>query len=372
MSSSKITQRQLNKFLQEFAARSSVVALIEGMEEATEVEIFVNPSEALSSTEGDLEEIRELGEKALRYLSRSKGKRALAQEELQAWQNAISNLQNASLAKRPAAHTEEDARDSAESSGRKRSKGVEGGGMGEESLDKASKDELKVMFRQISAKPEAEDFMYPVDRSLYPEYYEVIKNPMDLTTWSKGIAKYASLHEALSSLRLIWANCLKFNRASSDIAIRAVKVGQFAEKLIEEKFGKKAMDMSWKKAAVDVSSPEDRKAPAAAPAESKATVVATFKQLIRNLGKSDFADPFLQPVREEDAPGYFDVISEPMDLTSLRKRVSGGHYNDLDDQKALEAFAHDLNLLWQNCLAYNNPQSQIAQWALSLLEDAKK
>ncbi|RYG58628.1 hypothetical protein EON64_21120, partial [archaeon] len=89
------------------------------------------------------------------------------------------------------------------------------------------------LYRQISARAEAEDFMYPVDRSVYPEYYEVIKSPMDLSTWSKGIPRYTFLFEALSSLRLIWANCLMFNQASSDIAVRAVKLGQFAEKIIE-------------------------------------------------------------------------------------------------------------------------------------------
>ncbi|RYG58627.1 hypothetical protein EON64_21115, partial [archaeon] len=150
-------------------------------------------------------------------------------------------------------------------------------------------------------------------------------------------------------------------------------IPMYALPLSQEKFGRKMVDMSWKKAAdAPPTAQDDRKVPVAPAAEPKSALVPLFKQLLRAVGKSDFAVPFLQPVREEDAPGYLDVISEPMDLTSLQRRVNAGHYNDLDEQRAAKAFAHDLNLLWQNCLAYNNPQSQIAQWSLSLLEDAKK
>lgn len=69
--------------------------------------------------------------------------------------------------------------------------------------------------------------------SVFPVYYEMIEQPMDMTTWKKRINEYASVKAALDELRLIWTNCSIFNAEGSDINNTAYRLGLEAESLIE-------------------------------------------------------------------------------------------------------------------------------------------
>ncbi|KAF8584316.1 hypothetical protein K439DRAFT_1633690 [Ramaria rubella] len=60
---------------------------------------------------------------------------------------------------------------------------------------------------------DAEAFLKPVSRMDYPDYYELIKHPMDLGTMMKHVKarKYKSKQEFAADLGLIWKNCFKYN-----------------------------------------------------------------------------------------------------------------------------------------------------------------
>lgn len=60
---------------------------------------------------------------------------------------------------------------------------------------------------------------------------------------------------------------------------------------------------------------------------------------------------FLARVNKRDAPDYYDVIKNPMDLGLMLKNVKSGKY------RTKEAFRKDLDLIWDNCLAYNTEPS---------------
>ena len=47
---------------------------------------------------------------------------------------------------------------------------------------------------------------------------------------------------------------------------------------------------------------------------------------------------FQEPVTEESAPGYFDVITRPMDFGSMRKKVIKGNYGK--GSKAAARYVH--------------------------------
>lgn len=93
------------------------------------------------------------------------------------------------------------------------------------------------------------------------------------------------------------------------------------------------------------------------------------------LGLQEHAEPFLKRVNKAIAPDYYDglytlqeslpcmhplltsiilrllvppVIKHPMDLGSMSKNIKSGKYKNKAD------FAHDLNLIWDNCLTYNS------------------
>ncbi|KAI5290577.1 Transcriptional activator spt7, partial [Ascosphaera acerosa] len=57
--------------------------------------------------------------------------------------------------------------------------------------------------------------------------------------------------------------------------------------------------------------------------------------------------PFLTRVNKRDAPDYYTVITHPMDLGSMTKKLKNMTY------KSKAEFVNDLNLIWSNCLSYN-------------------
>lgn len=56
---------------------------------------------------------------------------------------------------------------------------------------------------------------------------------------------------------------------------------------------------------------------------------------------------FVNPVTEADAPGYFSIISDPMDLQTLHDNVTSGGY------PTFREFMRDIELIRDNCMTYN-------------------
>ncbi|ORZ31798.1 Bromodomain-containing protein, partial [Catenaria anguillulae PL171] len=56
---------------------------------------------------------------------------------------------------------------------------------------------------------------------------------------------------------------------------------------------------------------------------------------------------FEKPVTEHEAPGYSLVISHPMSFETIKEKMRERAY------KSKQAFVHDLQLIYDNCMAYN-------------------
>ncbi|PLW38984.1 hypothetical protein PCASD_08451 [Puccinia coronata f. sp. avenae] len=84
--------------------------------------------------------------------------------------------------------------------------------------------------------------------------------------------------------------------------------------------------------------------------DEKATIhefIDTLERITNELRSDPNATAFLSKVRKTDAPDYYDVIKKPMDLGTVLKKVRAGGY------KTKSAFNDDLELIWSNCLTYN-------------------
>jgi len=67
---------------------------------------------------------------------------------------------------------------------------------------------------------------------VYPEYYEMIKTPMDLGSLKDSVASCEYLEDFIAKARLIWDNCRAFNDPNSDIIEFAQSLAlQFKESL---------------------------------------------------------------------------------------------------------------------------------------------
>ncbi|XP_041801514.1 E3 ubiquitin-protein ligase TRIM33 isoform X3 [Chelmon rostratus] len=83
-------------------------------------------------------------------------------------------------------------------------------------------------------------FRKPVPSSV-PNYYKIIKQPMDLKKVKKRLQLRSSLYyqstqEFVSDMRLIFKNCAKYNEAGSEMAISGEAVGLYFEEKLQEMF----------------------------------------------------------------------------------------------------------------------------------------
>lgn len=92
---------------------------------------------------------------------------------------------------------------------------------------------MRQVITKISKLENADIFLYPVDSVSYPEYYEIIQSPMDITTVKNKLNSYISVEEMLRDIRQIWENCRIFNADGSDIVKMADKLAEASEALIE-------------------------------------------------------------------------------------------------------------------------------------------
>ena len=62
---------------------------------------------------------------------------------------------------------------------------------------------------------------------------------------------------------------------------------------------------------------------------------------------------------------YLDFIDEPMDFSTISKRIEDNHYT------AMEQFEHDFNLIITNCMMYNAPDTVYYRAALKLRDQGR-
>lgn len=72
-----------------------------------------------------------------------------------------------------------------------------------------------------------------------------------------------------------------------------------------------------------------------------------LRAVLQQLQEKDNYSIFAQPVSVKEVPDYLDVIKNPMDFSTMRKRIDDHCYRDLDE------FESDFNLMIANCLTYN-------------------
>ncbi|XP_058704658.1 bromodomain-containing protein 8-like [Poecile atricapillus] len=80
----------------------------------------------------------------------------------------------------------------------------------------------------------------------------------------------------------------------------------------------------------------------------------------RMIASHRFSSPFLKPVSEKQAPGYKDVVKRPMDLSSIKRRLTKGHI------QSVMQFQCDLMLMFQNAVMYNSSDHRVFHVAVEM------
>ncbi|KAI5189858.1 hypothetical protein NEMIN01_0721 [Nematocida minor] len=90
--------------------------------------------------------------------------------------------------------------------------------------------------------------------------------------------------------------------------------------------------------------------------------ISAWKELLLKLKKSAHAGPFLYPVDPQilNIPDYHDKIKNPMDLSTVSKKLENSLYKTSQDVKK------DIELMLSNCYVYNQPDTAVYKMGQAL------
>lgn len=103
-----------------------------------------------------------------------------------------------------------------------------------------------------------------------------------------------------------------------------------------------------------------------------------ISSLLRDTRTGPFSSPVIELWPEEAIPRYFDVITTPMDLRTVKKNLESSVYISpskkgmLPYQFESEKFMDDVRLVFRNAMVYNRAGDMLFNCAQDLLEDFEK
>ena len=96
--------------------------------------------------------------------------------------------------------------------------------------------------------------------------------------------------------------------------------------------------------------------------DSKSSFYARCSKIVERLKKHKYAEPFLFPVDPValNIPDYPKIITEPMDISTVEKKIQDFQYNSFAE------FEGDMRKIWRNALKYNPAHTQIHEMTLDI------
>lgn len=253
-------------------------------------------------------------------------------------------------------------------------------------------------------------FLLPVNKRLVPEYYQAIQNPVDLGSIRRKIfvGGYSTLDDFKSEIDLMFSNCFRFNAPGSELYLQGSQLKSVFTSLWNTEFGLSddvggggVVDAD---VVLDVMDEEEITSPTsftATVAAAAAASTTTASELVRNntqlepativvgqphpissctsTGPSALSPvvsnllsaeelklcqsalntimsqqscaSFLAPVDPValGIPQYPIIIKNPMDLGTVKRKLSCGAYT------SRQAFVADVHLVFNNCFTFNSP-----------------
>lgn len=100
--------------------------------------------------------------------------------------------------------------------------------------------------------------------------------------------------------------------------------------------------------------------------DAKDPLTKVLESLHTSLEKKDLDKFFAHPVTDLIAPGYSTIIANPMDFSTMKKRIKDGKYI------TIEEYQEDFKLMCDNCMTYNQPETIYYKAAKKLLAAGQK
>ena len=186
-------------------------------------------------------------------------------------------------------------------------------------------------------------FMKLPSKSEYPDYYQVIKQPIDLQMISRNRRRYETLDEAVSDFTLVFDNAMRYNDDESLIYKDA--------KTLERAARHWRLDMESRSVDLQESPCSSKMSPAKGSLEESIKELYTFLREFKDPNGRSIACPYMRLPSKTEYPDYYVVIKQPMDLQMIFRNRR--RYESLDN-----AISH-FQLVFDNAMKYNMEESQI-------------
>nr|CDS28243.1 transcription initiation factor TFIID subunit 1 [Hymenolepis microstoma] len=196
-------------------------------------------------------------------------------------------------------------------------------------------------------------FMHPVSKKDFPNYYNLIEHPMDLSQIRMKINNnvYQTRQEFMKDVNLIRENSEKFNGQHSSFTEIASKMLSF---LLESFAQKENKLMRLEKLANPLMD-----------SDSRVRLGFLLQQVVDIMQNFPNSRAFHLPVDKRRYTDYYVKIANPMDLDTLRQRCKANRY------KNREEFMKDAELILSNCIQYNGQASNLTSIATNMLAAAR-
>ncbi|KAJ2946083.1 hypothetical protein O0L34_g5002 [Tuta absoluta] len=210
---------------------------------------------------------------------------------------------------------------------------------------------LEDVLNYIRHLPDVQPFLFPVNPKMVLDYYRVVSRPMDLQTIRENLRqkRYQSREDFLADVNQIVENSTLYNGLTSSLTVAAQRMLQrCVDKLAE----KEEQLMKLEKQINPLLDDNDQ-------------VALSFileNLLTTKLKVMPEAWPFLKPVNKKQVKDYYNVIKKPIDMETMGKKIQAHKYHSRED------FLRDINLLVENCRAYNGLNSQFTRQAEAILK----
>lgn len=208
------------------------------------------------------------------------------------------------------------------------------------------------IFYKLMGNPSSAIFKIPVDKDLYPAYYKMIKDPIDLAIIAGKVEskKYASLQYFHTDIRKLFNNCFRFNKKDTFGYTAGKELETFynsirkptAQELLHPVIVK-TVPVTPPKLLPKITTPIVKVEPPPLDPED----FKMYLNIWEKFSCHDHSAIFRQPVDAALYPAYYKIIKDPIDLAVIRKKI-----DDMAYATPL-MFHQDIRKLFYNCYKFN-------------------
>jgi len=210
---------------------------------------------------------------------------------------------------------------------------------------------FETILNEMRDMPNVQLFLQPVNSKLVPDYYNIIRHPMDLQTIRTKLRahKYVSRESFLVDVNQIVSNCELYNGPRHSMTATAQRMMDLCLQRVAEKEEKL---MRLEKAINPLLDDDDMVA-----------LSFIFTTVIEDrLMKVEGSYPFHNPVNRKLQKNYYEMIQSPIDLSTMLKKVKEHRYQTRAE------FEADVDLMAANCEQFNGPNGILTHTVRRLVE----